>query len=57
MKPAGARAVIVPHQTSDNTFDAAPGAMLTEAQYASYKAGAVRQRAQRQNPGGEIRAR
>jgi hypothetical protein len=50
--------VIVPFTKSgDNTFVAAPGAMLSESQYASYKAGNLYVNVHSaKNPGGEIRA-
>jgi hypothetical protein len=50
--------VIVPFvKTGDNTFAAAPGAMLTEAQYESYKQGKLYVNVHSaKNPGGEIRA-
>jgi CHRD domain len=50
--------VIVPFaKTGDNTFAAADGAKLTEAQYASYKAGNLYVNVHSaKNPGGEIRA-
>jgi hypothetical protein len=50
--------VIVPFtKTGDNTFAAAPGATLTESQYASYKAGNLYVNVHSaKNPGGEIRA-
>ena len=50
--------VIVPFtKTGDNTFVAAPGATLTESQYASYKAGNLYVNVHSaKNPGGEIRA-
>ncbi len=49
--------VIVPFtKTGDNTFAAAPGAKLTEAQYASYKAGNLYVNVHSaRNPGGEVR--
>ncbi|HET7096159.1 MAG TPA: CHRD domain-containing protein [Casimicrobiaceae bacterium] len=50
--------VIVPFtKTSDTTFEAPANAKLTEAQYASYKAGKLYVNVHSaQNPGGEIRA-
>jgi hypothetical protein len=50
--------VIVPFtKTGDNTFEAAPGAKLTDAQYAAYKAGNLYVNVHSaKNPGGEIRA-
>ncbi len=50
--------VIVPFaKTGDNSFAAADGAKLTEAQYASYKAGNLYVNVHSaKNPGGEIRA-
>ena len=50
--------VIVPFtMTSPNVFEAAPGAMLTESQYASFKAGNLYVNAHsKEHPGGEIRA-
>jgi len=50
--------VIVPFvKTGDNTFAAAEGAKLTEAQYESYKAGKLYVNVHSAtNPGGEIRA-
>jgi hypothetical protein len=50
--------VIVPFtKTADNTFEAAPGAKLTDAQYASYKAGNLYVNVHSaKNPGGEVRA-
>jgi hypothetical protein len=50
--------VIVPFtKTGDNTFDAAADAKLTEAQYASYKAGKLYVNVHSaKNPGGEVRA-
>ena len=50
--------VIVPFsKTGDNTFEAPGGAKLTDAQYASYKAGKLYVNVHSaQNPGGEIRA-
>jgi hypothetical protein len=50
--------VIVPFtKTGDNTFASAPGAKLTEAQYASYKAGNLYVNVHSaKNPGGEVRA-
>ena len=49
--------VIVPFvKTGDNTFAAADGAKLTEAQYESYKAGKLYVNVHSaKNPGGEIR--
>jgi hypothetical protein len=50
--------VIVPFtKTAENTFAAADGAKLTEAQYASYKAGNLYVNVHSAaNPGGEVRA-
>ena len=50
--------VIVPfNKTGDNTFEAPAGAKLTDAQYASYKAGKLYVNVHSaKNPGGEIRA-
>jgi len=50
--------VIVPFtKTGDNTFESAPGAMLTEAQYESYKQGKLYVNVHSaKNPGGEVRA-
>ena len=50
--------VIVPFtKTADNTFVAPDGAKLTEAQYASYKAGNLYVNVHSAaNPGGEVRA-
>jgi len=50
--------VIVPFtKTSDNTFEAPAGAKLTDAQYASYKAGKLYVNVHSAaNPGGEVRA-
>jgi hypothetical protein len=50
--------VIVPFvKTGDNTFAAADGAKLTDAQYESYKAGKLYVNVHSaKNPGGEIRA-
>jgi hypothetical protein len=50
--------VIVPFtKTGDNTFEAAAGAKLTDAQYAAYKAGNLYVNVHSaKNPGGEIRA-
>jgi hypothetical protein len=50
--------VIVPFtKTGDNTFEAAPGAKLTDAQYESYKQGKLYVNVHSaKNPGGEIRA-
>ncbi|MEP7329022.1 MAG: CHRD domain-containing protein [Betaproteobacteria bacterium] len=49
--------VIVPFtKTGDNTFASAPGAKLTEAQYAAYKAGNLYVNVHSaRNPGGEVR--
>ncbi len=49
--------VIVPFtKTGDNTFASAPGAKLTDAQYAAYKAGNLYVNVHSaKNPGGEIR--
>ena len=50
--------VIVPFmKTGDNTFEAPSGAKLTEAQYASFKAGNLYVNVHSaKNPGGEVRA-
>ena len=50
--------VIVPFtKTADNTFEAPAGAKLTDAQYASYKAGNLYVNVHSaKNPGGEVRA-
>ncbi|HEV7413664.1 MAG TPA: CHRD domain-containing protein [Casimicrobiaceae bacterium] len=50
--------VIVPFtKTADNTFSSSDGAKLTEAQYASYKAGNLYVNVHSAaNPGGEVRA-
>ena len=50
--------VIVPFtKTADNTFEAPADAKLTEAQYASYKAGKLYVNVHSaKNPGGEVRA-
>jgi hypothetical protein len=50
--------VIVPFtKTADNAFEAAPGAKLTESQYASFKAGNLYVNVHSaKNPGGEVRA-
>ena len=50
--------VIVPFtKTADNTFEAPAGAKLTDAQYASYKAGNLYVNVHSAtNPGGEVRA-
>lgn len=49
--------VIVPFtKTGDNMFESAPGAKLTDAQYASFKAGNLYVNVHSaKNPGGEIR--
>jgi len=49
--------VIVPFtKTADDTFESAPGAALTEAQYAAYKAGNLYVNVHTaKNPGGELR--
>jgi len=49
--------VIVPFtKTADDTFESSPGAMLTEAQYAAYKAGHLYVNVHTaKNPGGELR--
>lgn len=59
MAAAGANGpVIVPFtKTADNTFEAAPGARLTEAQYAAFKAGNLYVNVHSaKHPGGEVRA-
>ena len=50
--------VIVPlNKTSDNVFEAAPGAKLTDAQHEAYKAGNLYLNVHTAaNPGGEVRA-
>ena len=58
MAPAGQNGgVIVPFtKTGDNTWSSAPGAKLTEAQYAAFKAGNTYVNVHSAaNPGGEIR--
>jgi CHRD domain-containing protein len=57
--PAGSNGpVIVPFtKTADNVFEAPAGAKLTDAQYASYKAGNLYVNAHSAaHPGGEVRA-
>ncbi|MEO8346993.1 MAG: CHRD domain-containing protein [Betaproteobacteria bacterium] len=59
MGAAGANGpVIVPFtRTADNTFEAPPGAKLSDAQYDAYKAGNLYVNAHSNaNPGGEVRA-
>ena len=58
MAAAGANGpVIVPFtKTADNTFEAAPGAKMTDEQYAAYKAGNTYVNVHTaKNPNGEIR--
>jgi hypothetical protein len=59
MAAAGANGpVIVPFtKTADNTFEAAPGAKMTDEQYAAYKAGNTYVNVHSAaNPNGEVRA-